>query len=168
MAEKRRLPVLNRPPDAPEDEEPRPPWHWVGFGVVLTFAAWLPLAALAEALKGRALLRVLGPVDGPDSAARAMVSLGAGGRVMVVLLTVGLPVVAMAIGAAAAGYVVGRYGGTTRPREAGLAGAASAIVACALAWAASGVDLRLLGIALVLAPAAWLGGLRGVRARARG
>ena len=79
---------MNRPPDAPEDEEPRPPWHWVGFGVVLTFAAWLPLAALAEALKGRALLRVLGPVDGPDSAARAMVSLGAGGRVVVVLLTV--------------------------------------------------------------------------------
>ncbi|MFO0671869.1 MAG: hypothetical protein U0235_19975 [Polyangiaceae bacterium] len=168
MAEKRRLPVLNRPPDAPEDEEPRPPWHWVGFGVVLTFAAWLPLAALAEALKGRALLRVLGPVDGPDSAARAMVSLGAGGRVMVVLLTVGLPVVAMAIGAAAAGYVVGRYGGTTRPREAGLAGAASAIVACALAWAASGVDLRHSGSRSCSPRPRGSAGCAAFRARARG
>src|SRR5688500_13599135 len=59
MAERRRLPVLSnaRPPAAPaeEDDEARPPWHWVGFGTVAIFGGWLPLAYVAGAVSARVM-----------------------------------------------------------------------------------------------------------------
>ncbi|MEZ4313179.1 MAG: hypothetical protein R3F14_34605 [Polyangiaceae bacterium] len=76
---KRRLPVLQprepspREPHAKEgddlgelglldrslpgdEEDNRPPWHWIGFGAAATFFAWLPLSALA----GFATIRIAG------------------------------------------------------------------------------------------------------------
>src|SRR4051812_15465858 len=59
MAERRRLPVLSNAPPPPESseeaDEARPPWHWVGFGTVAMFAAWLPLAYVAGAASARVM-----------------------------------------------------------------------------------------------------------------
>jgi hypothetical protein len=164
MAEKRKLPVLNRSPESP-DEAPRPPWHWVGFGAVLVFAAWLPLAWIAEGAKRRVIATLIGPVADAAGVEAAMNRLAGSSRIVFVLATLGLPALAMAVGAAAAGYVVGRYGGTTTAREAGLAGVASGLLACALAWTTAGFSAPLVGIVLILGPAAWIGGRRGVEAR---
>lgn len=166
MAEKRKLPVLNRAVPAGGDaEEPRPPWHWVGFGAVLVFAAWLPLAWLAEALKRRIVVTLLGPVESAADIESGMARLAGGKRVAFAAATVGLPALAMILGAIAAGYVVGRHGGTTKARDAGMAGVMSAVVACVLAWVTAGFSPLLLAIAFVLGPAAWIGGWRGVKAR---
>ena len=33
------------------EDDNRPPWHWVGFGTLLVFGAWLPLAYVASAIE---------------------------------------------------------------------------------------------------------------------
>src|SRR3712207_1074469 len=111
MADKKRpLPVLNNGgPDA-GDEPPRPPWHWVGFGVVLVFAASVPLVWIAETIKKRVIAGFLGPVTSASDVERAMTALDGRSRAAVVFATVGLPAVALMIGAYAAGFVVGKFG----------------------------------------------------------
>lgn len=169
MAEKRRLPVLKDSGTGASEanEPPRPPWHWVGFGAVLVFAAWLPLAWFAEALKRRIVATMLGPVESPASVQAAMDQLAPGARVVFTLATMGLPALAMIVGAAAGGWVVGRHGETTTAREAGLAGVLSGLLACVLAWTTAGFHPVLVIIVVLLGPSAWLGGKRGVRARVR-
>ena len=70
MAEKRRLPVLLSPKSSPSDDgdtgEPRPPWHWVGFGVVIIFAAWLPLSYVGGAVQRSMLASKFGQDASPD------------------------------------------------------------------------------------------------------
>lgn len=166
MAEKRKLPVLNQRAAEPPEPE-RPPWHWVGFGAVLVFAAWLPLAWLAEAFKSRIVLRLLGPVSSEEDVRTAMAALHGSSRVVFAVATIGLPALAMAVGAGAAGYVVGRFGGTTSAREAGLGGVVAGAIACVLAWITAGFQPAVVVVVPVLGGAAWFFGGRGVRARAR-
>jgi hypothetical protein len=151
---KKQLPVIAAKPaaEAAEPEDDRPPWHWIGFGTVAIFAAWLPGSALAGALGGR-VARSLG--GGPE----APITLG-------MRAAVALPQLAAAAFAAfAGGYLVGRFGAKTTPREATLAGVTATLFACALAAQAAGFSPLLLVVGVALIPAAFLGGRRGVQVK---
>ena len=159
---KRKLPVLNASPE--DDQEPRPPWHWVGFGAVLVFASWMPLALLAQSIASR--LSVLPPSDSPAEAASHFWALDPAARAHQIA-TMAIPhALALAMAAFAAGYVVGRFGDRTGTREAAIAGFAAALVAVLLALASAGISWPPF-VVLVWTPA-WcaLGGRTGVRARA--
>lgn len=131
MAAKRRLPVVQSP--AEEPEEPRPPWHWVGFGVVGIFFAWLPLAWIA------------GKISSPTSLVRTIVPQFFG----------------LAIAAMAGGYLVGRWG--SGPREAAIAGATAGVLATLLALTSGTGSFALAIVIALAAFFAWLGGRLGAR-----
>ena len=63
---KKQLPVIAAKPaaEAAEPEDDRPPWHWIGFGTVAIFAAWLPGSALAGALAAAGAALTDGSVGG--------------------------------------------------------------------------------------------------------
>jgi hypothetical protein len=67
---KRRLPVLKADGSKNEDDD-RPPWHWVGFGTLLVFGAWLPLAYIASAVEARMLAR-FAQASSPDAISDAI------------------------------------------------------------------------------------------------
>ena len=95
MAEKRRLPVLQPPKSSPaEDEsgEPRPPWHWVGFGVVIIFAAWLPLSYVGGAVQRSMLASKFGADASAEQVAIATAAMTPGERAQL-MLSQALPVV---------------------------------------------------------------------------
>jgi hypothetical protein len=138
MPEKRRLPVLKSAPE-PEEDSRHPPWQWVGFGTVMIFAAWLPLAYFAEAIKARLAPSVGGAVA--------------------------LAVVPLAAAAVAGGFLVGRFGKPAGPREAALAGLATGLVASALACGSAGLSWTPLVALAALVPFAWWGGSLGARGR---
>jgi hypothetical protein len=167
---RRRLPVVqNAPAPAPEDDAERPPLHWVGFGTVAIFAAWLPLTYVA----GMVSARVMTSMFGSELSREALTStLGAmpmleRARLMAV---VALPVVlALALAAFGGGFVVGRFGNGTGVREGAWAGAATAAIATAMAWSGSIVSSVVSGVvtlAVAVTFAAW-GAKVGVRRRAR-
>jgi tRNA-(ms[2]io[6]A)-hydroxylase len=149
---KRRLPVLSgAPPEEPDEE--RPPWHWSAIGAVASFLVWLPLATAAAVLS-RSLL---GDDAGAPRAPLAMVGLHAGG---------------FALGCAAGGFLVGRFGGRAGPRQAAVSG----LLVAAVAWSVGVAAAGLAGVGgLTAAPVlgalggatAWLGGWAGFRARRR-
>lgn len=140
-----------QPPAAGDADESRPPWHWVGFGAVAIFTAWLPLAAVAGALARRVATAQVG-----DEGQLA----GAGASI------VAMHAAALAMGSFAGGFVVGRWGGEgVGVREAALSGAAAALAAVGVAWASSGFSPGSLFVVAVAVPFAALGGLRGLRAR---
>ncbi|WP_179955504.1 hypothetical protein [Chondromyces crocatus] len=153
----------SRGPQTTEGEEAegeeRPPWHWAVFGMVATFAVWLPLAAGTHALLQRVLL--LGVVGG-ELPARAQA------------VMVGANALAFALAAAAGGLLVGRYGGRAGRREATAGGALAAGMAWTLAvlqGASAGVvvwGLLLVVMASLGGGAARLGGWLGLRCRPRG
>jgi len=135
VAEKRRLPVLNAPQQPSESSgEARPAWHWVGFGVVIIFSAWLPLAYVAEFVKGRVIAAFLGPAESEDQVRLALAALSSGDRMRVSVILIGLPALALAAGALAGGYVVGRWGHPAGWREAAAAGATVGILTGVLAF----------------------------------
>ena len=117
-----RLPVIQPPPPAcrrrarqraparTTRRRARPPWHWVGFGTVAIFAAWLPLAYVAGAVvatRARVALRARLPARSDRARARAM---PAGERARS-WRCVALPnVLALALAAFAGGFLVGRFG----------------------------------------------------------
>jgi hypothetical protein len=138
MAEKRRLPVLKSEPE-PEESSPHPPWQWVGFGTVMIFAAWLPLAYLAEGIKTRL----------PPSVAGA----------------IALAVAPLALAAIAGGFLVGRFGKPAGPREAALSGLATGLVASVIACGSAGISWTPLVAIAALVPFAWGGGALGARRR---
>ncbi len=113
--------------DAAGDEE-RPPWQWVGFGTVMIFAAWLPLAYAGAAL--------VAPRDGAGGA-----SLGA------TITAAALPLV---FAAAAGGFLVGRFGEPRRVREPLLAGLLTGLLAV-LVTALSGRSRARFAVALATA-----------------
>lgn len=138
VAERRRLPVLNnKPPDAEgrgEDDEQRPPWHWVGFGTVAIFAAWLPLAYVAGALSARVMAARFGADASKDAIDLALAAMTQGERARL-MATVALPsILGLAIAAFGGGVVVGRFGSGAGPREAAYSGAITAFIASAMAW----------------------------------
>lgn len=186
MSERRRLPVLNDPPpkaggaDAgggDEETEPRPPWHWIGFGVVAIFAAWLPLAYLGGEASSRVMRGRFGADASKESIELALAAMTAAERARL-MATVALPSIAgLAVAAFGGGYVVGRFGDRTGAREAGIAGAITGVFATALAWTGPLVSeggrqppsaSTLIAAAVTIAVAtgfAALGGRSGRRAR---
>ena len=118
-----------------EDEDAaRPPLHWVGFGTVAIFAAWLPLTYVAGAVSARIMAERFGRDASKDAIALAMSAMTAGERARL-LAIVALPTeLALAIAAFAGGFVVGRFGSGTGAREAAYAGAATALIASLMAW----------------------------------
>jgi hypothetical protein len=165
---KRRLSVFKPSDDG--DEEPRPPWHWVGFGTAAIFAVWLPLAYAAEALKARLVLAFVGDVRSAGESAGAIAALSSADRARLAVLVVGLMVVPLVTSAFAGGYLVGRWGRGAGVREAALAGLSTALIVGALACAASGLaaswSAPLVGVVLATPMAAWGGRVGHVR-RAR-
>ena len=172
MAERRRLPLIEDrplPPAGEEESEVRPPWQWAFFGMVAMFAAWLPLAYVGGALSARVMAARFGHDASREAIDLALAAMTEGerGKLMV---TVALPgMLALAVAAFAGGLVVGRFGSGTGAREAGVAGALTAVVALALAW--SGPSLASLVGSLVtftvaVGFGAW-GGAFGAARRAR-
>jgi hypothetical protein len=137
--EKRRLPILKT--QGGDDGQPRPPWQWVVFGTLAVFVVWVPLLWVAE-----------------------LVALHMTGVPAFLLLCS-----ALAIGALAGGFVVGRWGQRgVGVREAALAGALAAALASFLSWSRLGMVLvGSLVTVLLSAAAAMLGGWLGVRRRTR-
>jgi hypothetical protein len=144
MAERRRLPVLS--PDrsssgtpGTEEEEPRPPWHWVGFGTVAIFAGWLPLAYVAGAVSARVMAARFGADASKEAIDLALAAMTSGERARL-MATVALPsLLGLALAAFGGGVVVGRFGsaaaGSRPARTAAMAGGVTAFIASAIAWA---------------------------------
>jgi hypothetical protein len=135
---KRKLPLLKSEPAA--EEEARPPWHWVGFGTVMIFTAWLPLAYLGTAIVARA---GEGSVVGP-------------------LLAMLLPLV---VAAAAGGFLVGRFGKPAGVREALLSGLVTGLAGVVLTALSGPISPLLLLVLVISAGCAGAGGALGVRQR---
>jgi hypothetical protein len=146
---KRRLPLLR--PDGAE-EPARSPWQWVGFGAATIFVAWLPLSALAVKIAARV-------------GAREEESSRLGRSAVLVLGSFGG---ALALGALAGGFLVGRWGGSgVGVREAALAGLVAAVLATLVSWLSFGLAPATLVVAAVATPMAALGGTLGYRHRMR-
>jgi len=152
---KRRLPVVQ--PKAEDEAEPRPAWHWVGFGAVAIFVAWLPLAWLAEAI-GRRL--VAGKVAGGEA---ALAELSRSERLSA-LAMIALPqAVALALASAGGGFLVTRFGTGTKARDAAFAGACVGLLALGLTFASAGFSLAAFIVPLLATAFAALGGRLGLR-----
>jgi tRNA-(ms[2]io[6]A)-hydroxylase len=174
VAERRRLPVIQPPKEtAPEDEgEARPPWHWIGFGTVAIFAAWLVLAYAAGAIVKKAVEPWVGAATTEAEAAARWGALSPEDRARVAAIQWIPHALAFALAAFAGGYLVGRFGKGTSAREAATAGAATAGIALIIA---AGGGIGSIGAAVVMVVvvaalgigfAAW-GGRTGARARDR-
>jgi hypothetical protein len=146
---KRRLPMLKSEGDGHERDEARPAWQWVGFGTVMIFIAWLPLAYVGTAI-------VVRPGGGGAETRPGGAHLGG------VLLATLLP---LALAALAGGFLVGRFGKPAGVREALVAGAATGLLAVGLT-ALSGPFSPLFLLVIALATGfAGVGGVVGVRRR---
>lgn len=119
---------------AEEDGEPRPPWHWVGFGTVLIFAAWLPLAYVGGAVQARMLASKFGEGASKDQIDLAVAAMTASERAELALSQAIPGVLALALAAFAGGVVVGRFGAGAGARESARAGGLTAAIATALAF----------------------------------
>jgi hypothetical protein len=139
---KRKLPVLksglNSTPAA--EEQARPPWQWVGFGTVMIFTAWLPLAYLGAAIVART---GEGSLVGP-------------------LLAMLLPLV---VAAAGGGFLIGRFGKPAGVREAFLSGLVTGLVGVGLTALSGPFSPLLLVVVVVSTGCAGAGGALGVRGR---
>lgn len=168
VAEKRRLPVIATP-TSEDDEDPRPPWHWVGFGTAVIFGAWLPLAYATEVLKKKVIAAFFGPMS-EDRIGSALLALSAGDRTRLEAILMGLTVVGLAGGAFAGGYLVGRWGGAgVGVREAALSGLMAGIIVSTLAFGAGGSLVALAagaaGATFLLTVFAGIGGRVGGKRR---
>jgi hypothetical protein len=162
-APRRKLPVLNATPSA-ESAEPRPPWHWVGFGTVAIFAAWLPLALVAQSICAR--LSRLPASSSPAETAANFYALPAIERAKE-LASIALPHgLALSLASFAGGFLVGRYGAPAGAREAALGGLMAGIVAVILAFSSGGISWPSLVVAAVATGFAAWGGRRAAASRA--
>lgn len=185
MATRRRLPVIQSSAPAPsgggkdKEESPsdddaievRPPWHWVGFGTVAIFAGWLPLAYAAQAAITRVVAQRFGAAATAEEIRTSIGTMPAGERARLMALLALPNVLALALAAFGGGYVVGRFGTGTGPREAATAGAMTALVALVLSLgggAAGGgvtaIATSLVTVVIAVGFAAW-GGRVGTKKR---
>lgn len=169
MAEKRRLPVLQTPKASSSDDaetgEPRPPWHWVGFGVVIIFAVWLPLSYVGGALQRSMLAAKFGADASAEQIALATAAMTPGERTQL-MLSQALPVVfALALAAFAGGVVVGKFGAGAGPKESARSGAITALIAVAISFSGFTVAslVSTIVIFVVATGFAWWGGRVGIR-----
>ncbi len=158
---KRRLPVLKA--EGANEDDNRPPWHWVGFGTLIIFAAWLPLAYAATALEGRLLARFAQDTS-LDAIAESIHEAAPHDVIRLRLALLMLLAFPLMLGAFAGGLIVGRWSRDAGPREAALAGLSAALVTCVLSWSDGFSAEPLVGVVLAV-PFAWLGGWFGVRKR---
>ncbi|MDB4941422.1 MAG: tRNA-(ms[2]io[6]A)-hydroxylase [Labilithrix sp.] len=148
----------------------RPPWHWVGFGTVAIFAAWLPLAYVAQAVVSRVTTQRFGESATQSDVANAIALMPAGERARIMAIMALPNVAAVALACFGGGYLVGRFGKGTGAREAGTAGAMTALVALVLALGngvASGtaaIVTALVTLLLTIGFATW-GGHAGLKKR---
>lgn len=175
MPEKRRLPVLNASKPAPkpaasvDDEAPevRPGWHWVGFGAVAVFAAWLPLASLSQWFVSGFLQRRMGhAASSPEEVSTWLATLSASGRAQIILWTIVPHVTALSLASLGGGYIVGRYA----PPYVGIRGGASAglgagLVAVVLSVSTSGFSAALVVVLVLTTLFASLGARLGLKKR---
>lgn len=154
---RRRLPVLgasNSPSDPGETEE-HPPWHWVAIGVIVSFAVWLPLIFLIQAILPQ---QGASPAEAtPGILAITLVSHASG----------------FALGCASGGALTGRFGPNAGKRETTVVGA----LVAALAWMLSATQGTsggglVWGVLLVVllalgAASAYAGGRIGIRLRTK-
>jgi hypothetical protein len=165
MAERRRLPVIQSAPPAKdgggdgagsgagdEEADPRPPWQWVGFGTIATFACWLPLAYVAEAVRHHVFLSRFGSAPSEDEVKLAFAAMSAMERFRWTAMQTLPHVIAFASSAFAGGLLVGRFGASTGPREAALSGVVTALIA-------------LVAPLVIAASFSWWGGRVGTRKR---
>jgi hypothetical protein len=143
---KRKLPVLNSEPV----EEARPRWQWVGFGVVMIFTAWVPLAYLGMLVAAGA---------GPATTSASLPGRAAFAGSLVAMV---LPLV---VAAGAGGFLVGRFGKPAGLREALLAGLTSGLVAVLLTTLSGPFSPLFLLVAVIAAASASAGGALGVKGR---
>lgn len=151
--------MLSSAPGEAETAQLRPGWQWVGFGSVIVFSVWLPLAAVVQKLSPLWLSRlVAGAEDEADVVARVR-ALRGGALAWYYVLAVGPHVIALALASMAGGYVVGRWGkpeaGT---RQAALAGTTTGLIASAMACASTGMSASLLVVVVIASLFAALGG----------
>lgn len=170
---RRRLPVLNAPvppvppgPEAEEDDPSRPPWHWIGFGTVAIFAAWLPLTFVVTAALRTVMARF--GVEGTEQEMAARVAAMPPDRLFQFRLAIALPhFVALGLSAFVGGLLVGRFGRDTTVREASLSGLSASLFAIVLAAASVGFSWASLVTAVVAVVFAAWGGRTGVAWRTR-
>lgn len=153
--------------DEPDTEE-RPPWHWVGFGTIATFALWLPLAYAAEAVRHHLFVSRFGAAATQQEVTNAFAAMDGMERFRWTAMQTLPHVIAFALGAFAGGLLIGRFGPGTGPREAALSGLVTALVAISVSWrvVAEGGWGALVSIVVPLAIAvgfAWWGGRVGRR-----
>jgi hypothetical protein len=153
---KRRLPVLQTTPA--EEDPPRPAWQWGVFGALAIVTTWVPATAIAGAILGHWNATPQAPLDGDAIE----------GVLRLELVVAGTYALALATGAVAGGYVVGRWGSPgIGVREAALGGLAAAGAAAAAAWQALGPTAGVVVVPLLVVPAAAAGARLGLRRRAR-
>lgn len=165
----RRLPVLQN--NADDDAPQRPPWQWVAIGALLAISIWIPLLTVSLWLRSRLLSDVL-PEGAAELAARVEEA-GPGQKIALALSALAPVLVPWMLACAAAGALVGRFGGAVRRRHAAYSGllAAAAAIAVAFLGGTLGTVLAFASSAVVLGAsasgAAWLGGKFGERRRFR-
>lgn len=157
---------------ASEDDEARPPWHWVGFGTIATFACWLPLAYVAEAVRHRIFVSRFGASPSREDVELAFAAMNGMERFRWTAMQTLPHLVAFAGSAFAGGLLVGRFGGGTGPREGAASGLVTALVALAVSWRvlAEGGWGAVVSVVVPLVVAvsfAWWGGRVGSRKRAK-
>jgi len=167
VGEKKRLPVLSSTPSSSEDEgeAPRPGWHWVVLGVVLTFAAWVPLAWLATAFT-RALILPRFGFPAEDDPAKLLASLDDAKRTQIGLAMAIPQALGAAASAAGAGFVVGRFGTNVKMRQLVALGVVVSTIALLPALRSGGLVVMALVVFVLLVPATTLGGWFGLKKRA--
>lgn len=150
----------------------RPPWHWVGFGTIVTFACWLPLAYLAEAVRHRVFVSRFGSSPSEDEVKLVFATMSAMERFRWTAMQMLPHLLAFAVSAFAGGLLVGRFGTRTGTREAAASGVVTALVALAISWrvvaaGGSGAIVSVLVALTVAVGFSWWGGRVGVRKRAK-
>ncbi len=155
-------------PGAEDEVAERPPWHWVGFGTIATFALWLPLAYLAEVFRHRLFLSKFGANAAREDIELAFASMSAMERFRWTAMETLPHLLVFAISAFAGGFLVGRWGTGTGPKEAALSGVVTALVAIAVSWrtVAEGGWGGIISMIVPLVMAvlfSWLGGRRGAK-----
>lgn len=159
--------------DAGDEPEARPPWHWVGFGTIATFAVWLPLVYLAQAIGKHVFASRFGASPSREEVDLAFAAMSAMERFRWTAMQTLPHVFAFAVSAFAGGLLVGRFGPGTGAREAALSGLVTALIALAVAWqvVAEGgwgaLVSVVLSMVIAVGFASW-GGRYGARKRAAG
>ncbi len=141
MTQRRRLPVLQDPPD--DDRDRRPGWQWAVLAAAATVLGWTLLAVVVAAL-----------APGPQTTIAFVAH-----------------IVALVVASAGGGALAGRFSAIAERRHPVVGAAGAALVALALAARGAGVaeaGVLLAAGLLVLVPCSAAGALLGFRLARRG